>query len=203
MQGLITNLQGGLMKKQTKVISGVLILVIAAVFLTWNSFFREQAAIRDQVQEFYDVSYDVYLTMKPRSLNMLDPESIQSQNYLTALSRNTATWKYAYERGYTTVTRSRYPLRLDFKAIEIKGNEARTTVVITGPQTAAQEVYPPFIVLGENQFRLRRVADQWLITEHDYEGPLFEDSKTERIHFSLEELKQQLDAENPWANPNN
>lgn len=156
----------------------------------------------DVVANYYDLSYDIYLSMEMQDMSdVLDMSSIQNQNFVDALEANTIRWEYSIQKGYTVDTRERYPLYYDFAKIDKKDGTVIVSVNISGDDTQA---YPPFVVFGENKFVLKQIEDTWLITQHDYNDiHLFEISKTEKYDFELDKVRMRVDEEYAGVSPHN
>lgn len=186
------------MKNKVKILfCCMIVFLLATPTFAYSNSYSNPGEIKSVITEYYKTSYDIYLSMEMQTMDaVLDMNSIQNQNFITAMEENTITWKYSLEKGYTEVIRERYPIYFEFKNITINGKKATATVDISGQFTDALEAYPPFVVFGENVFHFNLVGDNWLIADHDYEEYLFEKSKTEIINFSTEDLLKRIDQEN-------
>lgn len=159
-----------------------------------NEFTAEENAIKNKIENYYDMAYDIYLNMEMEDMSStLDMESIQNQNFIVALDENIHTWEYSIKKGYTVDYRKKHPLYFSFDDIEINDNLATVQANIDGDR---KEAYPPFVSFEKNIFRLEKVEGNWLIKEHDYDGILFEKSKSKKIEYDLESLYRNIDIEN-------
>lgn len=185
------------MKNKIKILfCFMVVILLASPSLAYSNSYSDPGEIKSVITKYYKTSYDIYLRMEMQPMDsILDMNSIQNQNFMSAMEENTIRWKYSLEKGYTNIIRERYPIYFEFKNIAINGSRATATVDISGQLTEALEAYPPFVVFGENKFKFNLVGDHWLIADHDYEGFLFEYSKTEVIKFSKEDLIKQIDEE--------
>jgi hypothetical protein len=182
------------MKKIIVIVTFILCLSLNTnVYAASNS--SGNAAYSNIVVNYYDVAYDIYLSMQMQDLSgVLDMSSVQNQNFVDALEANTITWKHSIQQGYTKDVRERYPLYFEFKKIDKVGDTVFLTVNISGDST---EAYPPFVAFGENKFILKQSKGNWLITQHDYNDVvLFEQSKTEKKDFQLDKVRIKVDEQN-------
>jgi hypothetical protein len=159
------------------------------------TFKNEEDHVKYTIEKFYNVQYKAYLKMEYIDTTpYLDMTKIQNQNKVIALKELTFRRKYAFEKGYGYVERRRFPLKFNYKNIDINGNRAKVVVELEIDRTKA---YPMFICPGDNIFELEKQDGHWKIINHTYQGltqyELWIDKKLPEPDY--EKIKRQLDKE--------
>ena len=180
-----------------------LCLILSICFVaTGTACSSEKAGTSDakeieNVIETYDSrSYDAWWNLEYIDLSdLLDMDSIQCYNKVSALKENIETWKYAIEQGYYKGTRERFSLDYDFTSVQVDGATAVAHVTLSTPPDVDQPVYPFFICLGENTFSMVKKNGSWLISGHEYnDWCLYEHSLTEKYEVpDLSEIHERVD----------
>ena len=182
-----------------KILSALLILVLC-VGAAGNAYAvqsDDEEAIKSVIENYYSSSYDMWWNLEMGDLSeYLDMNSIQSYNAAIYLESNIETWKYLIEKEYFKGTRERNDVNFDFEAIDITGNTAEVKVVLSNTTNSAA-VYPGFIILGENTFKLTKTQNRWLITEQDHSSDpnMYNLPKTEMSVLDLDEIMNRVDSD--------
>lgn len=184
-------------KKLFAMLGAVLLLLSASLSLSACSCTtKEEQAIQDVIQEYYDRSYQSWLTLEMEDFtDLLCADSIQMENYETALEENIYRWEQTKKYDPEQVAaRKRYTIYYDFESITLNETATTATVSVTlSGETKGEPAYPIFVVLGPNMFTLKKEGDLWKISSHEYEeATLFEQSLTERISFNKEAIEKEV-----------
>lgn len=182
-----------------KIVAALLIMVLCVGVIGNNAYAvksDDNESIKSVIENYYSSSYDMWWNLKMGDLSKyLDMNSIQSYNKTVFLQNDIETWKYLIEKGYFTETRERNEVNFDFKAINVTGDTADVTVVMSG-KTSTPAVYPEFVILGENTFKLTKISNRWLITEQNTLDPnLYNLSKTEKLELNTDKMKKKIDTD--------
>ncbi len=184
-------------KKLFATLGAVLLLLSASLSLSACSCTtKEEQAIQDVIQEYYDRSYQSWLTLEMEDFtDLLCADSIQMENYETALEENIYRWEQTKKYDPEQVAaRKRYTIYYDFESIILNETATTATVSVTlSGEAKGDPAYPIFIVLGPNTFTLKKEGDLWKFSSHEYEdATLFEQSLTERISFDKETIEKEV-----------
>ncbi len=187
-------------KKLFAMLGAVLLLLSSLSLSACSRTTKEEQAIQDVIQEYYDRSYQSWLTLEMEDFtDLLCADSIQMENYETALEENIYRWeqikKYDPEQ---VAARKRYTIYYDFENITLNETATTATVSVTlSGEAKGEPAYPAFVVLGPNTFTLKKEGNLWKISSHEYEdATLFEQSLTERISFDKEAIEKEVAEEN-------
>ncbi|HCD09166.1 MAG TPA: hypothetical protein DEQ01_02130, partial [Thermoanaerobacter sp.] len=150
-----------MMFKQPLKIMLVLFTLSGLLSACGYTFKNEEDHVKYTIEKFYNVQYKAYLKMEYIDTTpYLDMTKIQNQNKVIALKELTFRRKYAFEKGYGYVERRRFPLKFNYKNIDINGNRAKVVVELEIDRTKA---YPMFICPGDNIFELEKQDGHWKI----------------------------------------
>ncbi len=187
-------------KKLFAMLGAVLLLLSSLSLSACSCTTKEEQAIQDVIQEYYDRSYQSWLTLEMEDFtDLLCADSIQMENYETALEENIYRWEQIKKYDPEQVAgRKRHTIYYDFESISLNETATTATVSVTlSGESKGEPAYPAFVVLGPNTFTLKKEGDLWKISSHEYEdATLFEQSLTERISFDKEAIEKEVAEEN-------
>lgn len=188
-----------ILKNRYKISFSLVVLLICSLIsssfvFAETSLDKESADVQKIIENYYSESYKMWMDLKAGDLSKyLDLESIQSYNKAVALEENIQRWKYNIEKNYPKDFRERHDIFFDYISVKITGDTAIVKVNLSG-ETVGMPAYPFFVSLGENIFLLNKKNNSWLISEHEYNDLYFyERSKSEKISYNINELRNQID----------
>ncbi len=158
----------------------------------------EEEQIQATIEQYYELGYDSWWGLRLKDFSsVLDMNSVQMNNFLTAMEENIFKWNYIIEHGYYSGQRERHEIFFDYESINISSDRqhAEVSVNLTGEEEG-MPAYPAFVTLDENQFLLTKEDGIWKITSHAYNDcSLFEKSIDQIIIFDEEAVILELEAD--------
>ena len=203
---IFLGLGGGNLKKrlfylsQTRKIGmGVLIIsVIASAIVVLLCGTQAESSLPNVIERYYDQAYASWYNLEMENLDdVLDMNSIQSKNFVTALKSTVYKWQYTIDKGYFTGERRQNRIWYDYKSFEVSddGEHATAVVDLFWIDDGTMPAYPEFVAFGENRFDFVRINGEWKISGHEYTDMyLFEKSKDKEIEFDKEDVIQEVES---------